>query len=147
MVIIIIVVTTIVAGIVAMIIQTNATQTIRMSEYMKAKYVATSGTQLTLGAYFEKGASSPLYQEFSNRAQSNGKARETPITAEHQFKNGTAKITMTGGFEPTGSVNPSDYEVKIVSEAPLSNGNGTYVHTVTFNWETSGIRDESGGLR
>lgn len=40
-------------GILASIVDTGQTQTQRMYSYLKAKYTATSGTQLAWGAYLE----------------------------------------------------------------------------------------------
>ena len=66
-------------GIMASIVDTGQMQTQRMYSYLKAKYIATSGSQLAWGALGE-GASSPLYAEFSRRAQDKeGRIPKDPI--------------------------------------------------------------------
>lgn len=132
-------------GILASIVDTGQTQTQRMYSYLKAKYAATSGSQLALGAYFEpqNGNPSSLNTEFRNRAE--GRSRSTePITATHTFKDGgVAEIEMTGKFDGNGSEN---YNVTIRSKSKLPGSSDYYEHVVIFNWSTSGIRSEEGHL-
>ena len=132
-------------GIVASVVSTSNKQTQRLYSYLNAKYVATSGSQLALGAYFEgeKGHSS-LYTEFQKRAEGHSSAT-TPVTSKHKFSFGTADIVMTGAFTD-GSRAKEDYYITIISKAKLPNSDDYYVHTVVFNFETSGIRSEKGGL-
>ncbi|MDO4667866.1 MAG: hypothetical protein Q4A90_08525 [Streptococcus sp.] len=132
-------------GIVASVVSTSNKQTQRLYSYINAKYVATSGSQLALGAYFEgEGGKSSLYTEFQKRAEGHSSAT-TPVTSIHKFSFGTAEITMTGAFTD-GSTAKEDYNITIVSRAKLLNSDDYYVHTVVFNFDTNGIRSEKGGL-
>ncbi|KXT85007.1 hypothetical protein STRDD11_00609 [Streptococcus sp. DD11] len=132
-------------GILASIVDTGQVQTQRMYSYLKAKYVATSGSQLALGAYFEPQNKEPssLNTEFRNRAQ--GRSRSTaPVTSTHTFKDGgTAEIEMNGKFDGSGSEN---YNITIKSRSKLPGSEDYYEHVVIFNWATNGIRSEEGHL-
>ena len=132
-------------GIMASIVDTGQMQTQRMYSYLKAKYIATSGSQLAWGALGE-GASSPLlYNEFGARAESRNKSRE-PIKSTHTFKDGAkAEIEINGSFERATS-GSENYYITIVSKSYLTGSKSYYEHTVVFNWATSGIRTEKGRL-
>lgn len=140
-------------AIMASVIDTANTQTVRMTQYLKAKYVATSGTQLALGAYHGKKGEPPtlLYTEFQQRANSRGRVNYPIVEATPEFKSGKAEVTMSGAFSNDSSGNPStssaDYEITISSKAQIGNSNDYYVHTVVFNWDTNGIRSEKGGVQ
>ncbi|MBP2624183.1 hypothetical protein [Streptococcus oricebi] len=146
MVIIAIVLLTAAIGITASVLNTSYGQTQRMYNFLTAKYNAVSGSQLALGAYFEgNGKSSDLYSEFSKRAERKT-SNSNKVLAAHQFKyGGQAEIEMSGEFLD-GSTDRDDYYITITSRAKVANSNDYYVHTVVFNWATSGIRSESGGL-
>ncbi len=153
MVILTMVIITALVAVTASVINTNSVQTIRMARYLKAKYVAVSGSQLVLGAYYgEEGAKTPtpLYEEFKKRAE--GKSTSTEkVTATHVFPNGTAEIEMTGAFKTDPvtkitSTDSSDYDITIVSKAKLEGSDDYYIHTVVINWAIEGIRSERGGL-
>lgn len=144
MVIIALVVLAMLSGIIAMTIQAANAQTLRVTEFMNAKYVATSGTQLALGAYYENDGNNNLYKLFENRAMGKDKST-TAVTSNHVFENGTAQITMTGKFEP-GSQMSSRYNITIETIAKIGLSEDNYKHVVEFNWETNGIRNESGGV-
>ena len=72
MVIVTIVILVAMIGILASIVDTGQSQTQRMFSYLKAKYTATSGTQLAWGAYLDPvdGNPSSVYEEFYERAHS-----------------------------------------------------------------------------
>lgn len=144
MVIIALVVISIISGLVAVTIQAANAQTLRVTEYMNAKYVATSGTQLALGAYYSENGKNDLYLLFENRAMGKNSDKK-PVQSTHVFDNGKAEVTMTGAFEP-GSQMTSRYNITIVSRAQIGSSKDIYQHTVEFNWETNGIRNESGGI-
>lgn len=133
-------------GIMASIVDTGQMQTQRMYSYLKAKYIATSGSQLAWGALGE-GASSPLYAEFSRRAQDKeGRIPKDPIISTHTFKDGgKAEIEMNGAFEGDDR-SPRNYVITIKSKSTLANSKDYYEHVVIFNWETQGIRSEEGNL-
>lgn len=145
MVIITMVIVTMVITVIASVIGTSAKQTQRMFDFMQAKYVATSGTQLALGAYNEgDGTKSPLFSQFDSWAK-NPNSGEKKVTSRHQFKfGGEAEITITGNFD--GGTSPNDYYITIVSESKIRDSKDYYVHTVVFNQATSGIRSEKGSL-
>lgn len=154
MVILTMVIITALVAVTASVINTNSVQTIRMARYLKAKYVAVSGSQLVLGAYYgEEGAKTPtpLYEEFRKRAEGDSKSTEK-VTSSHIFPNGTAEIEVTGAFETdpeTGktSTDKGDYNITIISKAKLEGSEDYYVHTVVINWFIEGIRSEKGGLK
>ncbi|MBP2620306.1 hypothetical protein ACVRXQ_05885 [Streptococcus panodentis] len=132
-------------GILASIVDTGQVQTQRMYSYLKAKYVATSGSQLALGAYFENEGTSPLLAEFSRRAQGQSQTT-TPVTSTHTFKDGgTADIEMNGAFDQ-GSRDSENYNITIKSKSKLPGSEDYYEHVVIFNWATRGIRSEQGHL-
>lgn len=157
MVIIAMIVITIIVAVMASVITTANAQTLRMSQYLKAKYVATSGTQLALGAFHGEGGSNvptALRSEFERRSNQ-PVVKSEPITASHQFAYqgngyGTAEIEMTGDFlkDDQGKVistSPTEYYVTIKSKAQIGDSQDYYVHTVVFNVYTNGIRSEKGG--
>lgn len=160
MVIIAMIVITILVAVMASVITTANTQTVRMTQYLKAKYVATSGTQLALGAYHgKKGQLTTLRQEFEKRAN-NPQYKGEVVRSEHTFSYqgetyGQANIEMTGDFSmkdngstlTNKSTNSSDYMVTITSKARLGDSDDYYIHEVTFNIMSNGIRSEKGGLR
>ena len=130
---------------VASIVDTGQTQTQRMFSYLKAKYTATSGTQLALGAYFENEDASPLKAEFRKRAEGQPNSAG-PIRSKHKFKDGgEAEIEMTGAFVGATS-GPENYYITIKSRSKLPNSEDYYEHIVKFNWASSGIRSEEGHL-
>lgn len=134
-------------GILASIVDTGQNQTQRMYNYLKAKYTATSGTQLALGAYFEPQNNQPskIFTEFSNRAQNKNQST-IPVIASHTFKDGgKVDIEMNGAFEK-GTRNSETYNITIKSRSKLSGSDDYYEHVVTFNWATKGIRSEEGHL-
>ena len=145
MVIVAIVLVVAMIGIMASIVDTGQAQTQRMFNYLKAKYVATSGSQLALGAYFEDEDASPLKAEFSRRA--NGQSNSTAaITSNHTFKDGgQVDIEMNGEFEG-GNRSSENYLITIKSRSKLPGSQDYYEHVVVFNWSTSGIRSEQGKL-
>ena len=146
MVIVMMVIITATVALIAGVLSTANRQTIRRYHYLDAKYVATSGSQLALGAFFEgDGKKSDLYTEFSNRA--NGQRTSEEVTATHRFEHGTAEITMTGEFSPKDSKSRNDYYVTVTSKAKLGDSNDYYVHTVRFNLENPGLKTEKGGIR
>lgn len=145
MVIVTIVILVAMIGILASIVDTGQTQTQRMYNYLKAKYTATSGTQLALGAYFENEEVSPLKAEFRKRAEGNPNSAG-PIKSKHKFKDGSeAEIEMTGAFVGATS-GPENYYITIKSRSKLPNSDDYYEHIVKFNWASSGIRSEEGHL-
>ena len=146
MVIIAIVLLTAAVGVIATVLSTSNGQTQRMYNFLTAKYNAVSGSQLALGAYFEgDGKSSDLYSEFSKRAERKT-SNTAKVLAAHKFKyGGQAEIEMSGEFQ-NGSREREDYYITVTSRSRVANSNDYYVHTVVFNWATSGIRSEKGGL-
>ncbi|TCD46601.1 hypothetical protein D3X11_04245 [Streptococcus sp. X16XC17] len=115
MVVVMMVIVTATVALMAGVLSTANRQTLRNYHYLDAKYVATSGSQLSLGAFFEgDGKTSDLYTEFSKRANRQ-KTSEEKATATHQFEHGTAKITMTGEFSPKDSKSKNDYYVTVTS--------------------------------
>lgn len=136
-------------GILASIVDTGQTQTQRMFSYLKAKYTATSGTQLAWGAYLEadpKKNPSQLYQEFKNRANSPTPSN-IPVKSTHTFKDGgVAEIEMNGKLEK-GLRGPENYYITIKSRSKLAGSNDYYEHVVIFNFQSRGIRSEEGHLR
>ncbi|WP_394404945.1 hypothetical protein [Streptococcus sp. 20-1249] len=145
MVIITLVVVSAMTMLMAQILSVSSTQTTQMYYYMDAKYIATSGSQLAMGAYFEgNGTTSDLYTEFSKRAT--GKTAMTePVIAHHQFEHGKADIRLTGEFK--GSDHSSEnYYVTVESKAKMVGSENYYVHRVTFNWSNPGLRSETGGI-
>ena len=132
-------------GIMASIVDTGQVQTQRMYSYMKAKYAATSGSQLALGAYFGDEGGKILYNEFGARAESRNRSRE-PIKSTHTFKDGAkAEIEINGSFEGATS-GSENYYITIVSKSYLTGSKSYYEHTVVFKWATSGILSEKGRL-
>lgn len=146
MVIVMMVIVTATVALIAGVLSTANRQTLRNYYYLDAKYVATSGSQLALGAFFEgDGKTSDLYTEFSKRA-SRQKNSEEKVTATHQFEHGTAEITMTGEFSPQTSRSKNDYYVVLTSKAKVGHSGDYYVHTVRFNLENPALRTEKSGI-
>lgn len=136
-------------GIMTTIVDTGQVQTQRMYSYLKAKYIATSGSQLAWGAYLEADPQknpSPLYQEFKNRANSSAPSR-VPVKSTHTFKDGgVAEIEMNGELD-RGMRGPENYYITIKSKSKLAGSNDYYEHVVVFNFQTRGIRSEEGHLK
>ena len=135
-------------GILASIVDTGQSQTQRMYNYLKAKYTATSGTQLAWGAYLDPvdGNPSSVYAEFDERAHNVDPSTE-PIKSTHTFKDGSvAEIEMNGQLVD-GLTGPENYNITIKSKSKLAGSNDYYEHIVTFNYDTKGIRSEEGHLR
>ncbi|MCY7041924.1 hypothetical protein MK370_10380 [Streptococcus sanguinis] len=133
-------------GILASIVDTGQTQTQRMYSYLKAKYVATSGSQLAWGAYLGNGESSPLYKEFAQRATSPSPST-VPVKSTHTFKDGgIAEIEMNGELDK-GIRGAENYYITIKSKSKLAGSDDYYEHVVVFNFQTRGIRSEEGHLK
>lgn len=131
---------------IAFVVDTGSVQTLRTYRMLQAKYLATSGSQLAMGAYFGEETppnatpvTTPLFDEFASRASGTNR---TPIEVKstHQFEGGKVEIMMTGDFQ--GAQTPENYYVTVVSKAPIKDSNDVYVHEVEFNQQTSGIRSE-----
>lgn len=123
MVVIAMVIITTLVVVVASVVNINASQTRLVRQYLKAKYRATSATQLALGAYYSDrdgtNAISPenaLYDIFYNRVRGLDTNTNAVKSSYTDSDNQTVDIQVSGGFFEVLDIAP-DY--KYQTGAPI----------------------------